>query len=132
LVGHVDPQRNLYTCDNQYLKFVGKDTFYGFLARHRPELFRGRMRDTSQFPRLKRVKGARLHNHIRRTCDIAGRSVAKLVQHEQKAGYYLVRRNGSDARGRSVPAGTYFYVLKANGKIAQKRMLLVKVASAKP
>jgi len=40
MVGHVDPQRNLYTCDNQYLKFVGEDTFYGFLARHRPELFR--------------------------------------------------------------------------------------------
>jgi hypothetical protein len=40
LVGHVDPQCNLYTCDTQYLKFVGEDTFYGFLARHRPELFR--------------------------------------------------------------------------------------------
>ena len=40
LVGHVDPQRNLYTCDNQYLKFVGEDTFYGFLARHEPALFR--------------------------------------------------------------------------------------------
>ena len=40
MVGHVDPQRNLYTCDNQYLKFVGEDTFYGFLARQRPELFR--------------------------------------------------------------------------------------------
>jgi hypothetical protein len=35
-------------------------------------------------------------------------------------------RSGADARGRSVPAGTYFYVLKANGKIAQKRMLLVR------
>lgn len=40
MVGHVDPQRNLYTCDNQYLKFVGEDTFYGFLAQYRPELFR--------------------------------------------------------------------------------------------
>jgi len=40
LVGHVDPQRNLYTCDNQYLKFVGEGTFYGFLAQYRPELFR--------------------------------------------------------------------------------------------
>ena len=40
MVGHVDPQRNLYTCDNQYLRFVGEGTFYGFLARHRPELFR--------------------------------------------------------------------------------------------
>ena len=50
----------------------------------------------------------------------------KLVQCEQKAGYYTVRWSGADARGRSVPAGTYFYVLKANGKIAQKRMLLVR------
>jgi hypothetical protein len=40
LVGYVDPQRNLYTCDNQYLKFVGEDTFYGFLARQGSELFR--------------------------------------------------------------------------------------------
>jgi len=40
LVGHVDPQRNLYTCDNQYLEFVGEDTFYGFLARQGSELFR--------------------------------------------------------------------------------------------
>jgi len=40
MVGHVDPQRNLFACDNQYLGFVGEDTFYGFLARHRQELFR--------------------------------------------------------------------------------------------
>ena len=40
MVGHVDPQRDLYTCDNQYLKFVGEDTFYGFPARHEPALFR--------------------------------------------------------------------------------------------
>ncbi|MCX6844767.1 MAG: IS1182 family transposase [candidate division WOR-3 bacterium] len=40
MVGHVDPQRSLYTCDNQYLKFVGEDTFYGFLARPGSELFR--------------------------------------------------------------------------------------------
>ena len=40
MVGHVDPQRNLYTCDNQYLKFVGEGTFYGFLARQGSELFR--------------------------------------------------------------------------------------------
>jgi len=33
---------------------------------------------------------------------------------------------GTDRRGRNVAAGTYFYVLKSNGKIAQKRMLLVR------
>jgi hypothetical protein len=40
LVGYVDPQRSLYACDNQYLEFVGEDTFYGFLAQRRPALFR--------------------------------------------------------------------------------------------
>lgn len=39
MVGHVDPQRDLYTCDNQYLKYVGKDTFYGFLARQGSRIF---------------------------------------------------------------------------------------------
>jgi len=58
--------------------------------------------------------------------DVAGRVVTKLVQSEQKPGFYTVKWRGNDARGRSVAAGTYFYVLKADGKIAQKRMLLVR------
>jgi hypothetical protein len=58
--------------------------------------------------------------------DVTGRTVTRLVQSEQKPGYYSVVWKGTDMRGRSVAAGTYFYVLKSNGKIAQKRMLLVK------
>jgi len=33
-------QRGLFEADQLYLDFVGEDTFYGFLARHRGELFR--------------------------------------------------------------------------------------------
>ena len=33
-------QLGLFDADNLYLGFVGEDTFYGFLARHRGELFR--------------------------------------------------------------------------------------------
>jgi len=33
-------QRGMFEADHLYLDFVGPDTFYGFLARHRPELFR--------------------------------------------------------------------------------------------
>ena len=33
------PQRGLFEADHLYLGFVGEDTFYGFLARHRDELF---------------------------------------------------------------------------------------------
>ena len=58
--------------------------------------------------------------------DVSGRSVVRLVQSQQKPGYYSVAWKGTDMRGRSVAAGTYFYVLKSNGKIAQKRMLLVR------
>jgi len=58
--------------------------------------------------------------------DVTGRNVTRLVQSVQKPGYYSIVWKGTDMRGRSVAAGTYFYVLKSNGKIAQKRMLLVR------
>jgi len=34
------PQANLLAADTQYLKFVGEDSFYGFLAREGRKLFR--------------------------------------------------------------------------------------------
>jgi transposase len=40
MLGERSPQRGLFEADNLYLDFVGRDTFYGFLARHRGELFR--------------------------------------------------------------------------------------------
>jgi hypothetical protein len=58
--------------------------------------------------------------------DATGRAVTRLIQSVQKPGYYSVAWKGTDMRGRSVAAGTYFYVLKSNGKIAKKRMLLVR------
>jgi hypothetical protein len=40
MLGRVSPQRGLFEGDTLYLDFVGERTFYGFLARHREELFR--------------------------------------------------------------------------------------------
>jgi hypothetical protein len=40
MLGERSPQRGLFEADHLYLDFVGKNTFYGFLARHRGELFR--------------------------------------------------------------------------------------------
>ena len=40
MLGERSPQRGLFEADHLYLGFVGKDTFYGFLADHRDELFR--------------------------------------------------------------------------------------------
>src|SRR3990170_5552807 len=39
MLGTRSPQRGLYEADHLYLPFVGEDTFYGFLAQHRSELF---------------------------------------------------------------------------------------------
>src|SRR5713226_6422785 len=39
MLGERSPQRGLFEADMMYLKFVGPNTFYGFLAAHRDELF---------------------------------------------------------------------------------------------
>lgn len=39
MLGKKSPQRGLFDADHLYLDLVGKDTFYGFLALHRDELF---------------------------------------------------------------------------------------------
>jgi len=40
MLGQRGPQRGLFEADRGYLKFVGEESFYGFLAAHRDELFR--------------------------------------------------------------------------------------------
>jgi len=40
MLGKRSHQRGMFEADHLYLDFVGEDTFYGFLARHRTELFR--------------------------------------------------------------------------------------------
>jgi len=52
--------------------------------------------------------------------------VNTLASGDKKPGYYSIVWKGTDMRGRSIAAGTYFYILKSNGKIALKRMLFVR------
>src|SRR5665213_2718319 len=40
MLGERGPQRGLFEADTMYLKFVGQNTFYVFLAGHRAEIFR--------------------------------------------------------------------------------------------
>lgn len=40
MLGERGPQPGLFEADTMYLKFVGQNTFYGFLAGHRGEIFR--------------------------------------------------------------------------------------------
>jgi len=40
MLGERSPQGSLFAADTQYLEFVGRESFYGFLAQHGRELFR--------------------------------------------------------------------------------------------
>src|SRR5712692_7613257 len=40
MLGERGPQRGLFEADTMYLDFVGRNSFYGFLALHRGEIFR--------------------------------------------------------------------------------------------
>ena len=40
MLGERSSQRGFFDADQMYLDFVGVDTFYGFLAEHRDEIFR--------------------------------------------------------------------------------------------
>jgi len=58
--------------------------------------------------------------------DVTGRVVNRLVSAELRPGYYTTVWHGEDARGRRLPSGAYYYMLRADKKLLQKRMLLVR------
>ena len=68
-------------------------------------------------------KASRVHLAI---YDILGREVTTLVNWEQDAGYKSITWNGTDAFGKPVGAGMYFYMVKAKGFRQVRKMVLLK------
>jgi aminopeptidase N len=58
--------------------------------------------------------------------DAAGRRVTRVLDGLRPAGAQRVAWNGTDDHGRPVPAGTYFYELRAQGAQLGGRMLLLR------
>ena len=64
--------------------------------------------------------------------DVNGKLVKKLINDQKEAGYHSVKWNGTDAYGRKVSSGIYFYRISAknlrNGSefIQTKKMVLLK------
>ncbi len=58
--------------------------------------------------------------------DIVGRQVKKLVNQIHKPGFYTVTWDGEDNRGKGLPAGIYFCLLKDREKIISKKIVLVR------
>ena len=57
--------------------------------------------------------------------NILGQRLATLVDEEQAAGSHTATWNATDAAGRAVGAGVYFYRLRGGGKTLTGRMVLV-------
>jgi hypothetical protein len=61
-----------------------------------------------------------------RIYDVAGQTVATLVDGVMTAGPHTVNWDGRDGRGATVPAGIYFYRLASGLEHGERRMLLVR------
>ena len=58
--------------------------------------------------------------------DINGRRITRLVDGKLNAGWYAIPWNGTDARGKKVKSGIYFYKLNAGKYRKTVKMLLVR------
>jgi hypothetical protein len=58
--------------------------------------------------------------------DILGREVTTLVNGVQDAGYKSITWHGTDAFGKNVGAGMYFYLIQAGDFRLVKKMVLLK------
>ena len=61
-----------------------------------------------------------------RIFNLLGQEVAVLVQRWQNRGSYTAPWDGRDQRGLAVPAGVYFYQLRAPGFSATKKLIVVE------
>lgn len=61
-----------------------------------------------------------------RIFDVAGRLVSTLVDRDLPAGRHSVTWRGTDAQGRQMATGVYFYELRGDGEAVTKSMVLLK------
>ncbi len=64
--------------------------------------------------------------HVRLTVfNVLGQRVATLVNGEQAAGFHTAQWDATDAAGRAIGAGVYFYRLVSDGATLSRRMVLI-------
>ena len=58
--------------------------------------------------------------------NVIGKHIKSLINEKKEVGYQSVNWNGTDASGRSVPAGMYIYTIQTDDFSSTKKMILVK------
>jgi hypothetical protein len=58
--------------------------------------------------------------------DVSGRRLLDVLDTSLAAGEHTLRWDGRDARGQPVPAGTYFVVVRADGRVSARSVVFVR------
>jgi len=58
--------------------------------------------------------------------NVTGRLVRRLESGPRQRGIHAVRWDGTDGRGRAIPAGVYFVRYSAGGTVSTGRLTLVR------
>jgi hypothetical protein len=58
--------------------------------------------------------------------DISGRLVRVIEEGKKKAGFYAIKWDGKDEKGKTLSSGIYFYRLVAGNNIRTRKMILLK------
>jgi hypothetical protein len=90
---------------------------FAFLAQNAPNPFAGATAIRFGLPRTGRADLG--------VFDARGRRVRSLVAGTIEAGEHALTWDGRDDRGRRAAAGVYFYILRADGRNFEKRMMLL-------
>jgi hypothetical protein len=68
----------------------------------------------------------RAENVVLKIYDMTGKEISSLVNQKMQPGKYSTEWRGTDANGKSVSTGVYFYRLIAGANVITKKMVLIK------
>jgi len=65
--------------------------------------------------------------HVELTiCNALGQRVRTLVDEYEPAGLHIVEWTGEDDSGNKIASGVYFYIIRAAGQTAVKKMVVIR------
>jgi len=117
IISNIEPQKKFYV---KYKKGAGikEISVEKFKVSNMPNPFSKFTKIKYQLPKEEKVRIEIM--------DITGRLIKVLVDEKKSPGYYSVTWKGEDARGKNVPPGIYFYLIKAGKNKAIKKMIKLK------
>ncbi len=117
IISNIEPQKKFYV---KYKKGAGikEISVEKFKVSNMPNPFSKFTKIKYQLPEEEKVRIEII--------DVTGRLIKVLVNEKKSPGFHSVTWKGEDARGKTVPPGIYFYLIKAGKNKAIKKMIKLK------